>query len=101
MHWRTNDVSFTMAVDTAAGVAAPVVAADPATGMNIDTADDLFVDVAVFASASVWGGGDEVTAAIHVDTDATPSAAANDAHASGAAIAGTDTVVEAVPTRKR
>ena len=41
-----------------------LVAADPGTGMDIDTADDLFVDISVFASASVWGGGDEVTAAI-------------------------------------
>ena len=67
------DTGTDVAVDTAEGVAAPVVAADPATGMGIDAADDLFVDVAVFALASVWDGGDEATAAIPVLGTAAPA----------------------------
>ena len=34
-----------MAVGTAPGVAAPVVAADPATNVDLGTADDLFADI--------------------------------------------------------
>ena len=63
-------------VGTAPGTAAPVVPADSATSMDIDTAGDLFVDDAVFASASVWGdGGDEITAAIPPAVDSAPGAA--------------------------
>jgi len=52
-------------------------------------------DGATATAASAAGDG------MDVGTYATPSAVANDAHASGASVAGTDMVVEAVPTRKR
>ena len=67
------DTGTDVAVGTAPGVAAHVVAADPATNMDIDTTDDLFADADDFDSASVWGEGDEIAA----------------------------TIPEAVPTRKR
>ena len=47
-------------------VTAPVVAADPAANVDIDTADDLFAGVADFDPTSVWGGDDEVTETIPV-----------------------------------
>ena len=65
------DTGTDMAVGTAPGVAAPVAAADPATNMDIDTADDLFAGVVGdFDSASVWGDGDEATAVMPVWGDA-------------------------------
>ena len=59
------DVGTDVAVGTAPGVAVPVVAADPTTDMDVDTADDvLLVGVADFDPTSAWGDSDEVTAAI-------------------------------------
>ena len=52
-----------MAVGTAPGVAVPMVAAAPATNMDVDTADDLFADIDDFDPTSVWGDDDEGTAA--------------------------------------
>ena len=65
----------------------------PPAWIDIGTADDLFVDVAVFASASIWGGGDEDTAAMPVWVNAEVSATATtDAGvvADGGASSGTD-----------
>ena len=64
------DTGTGVAVGSAPGVAVPVVAADPTTDMDVDTADDLFADVVDFDPTLAWGDSDEVTAAIPVWSDA-------------------------------
>jgi hypothetical protein len=48
------------------GVAAPVIAADSDTDIDVGTAGGLLPDVVDFDPTSAWGGGDEVTATIPV-----------------------------------
>ena len=46
------------------GVAAPVIAADSDTDIDVGTDGGLLPDMVDFDPTSAWGGGDEITAAI-------------------------------------
>ena len=72
---KTPDTGTGVAVDTAPGVTAAVVAADPAASMDVGAADDWFADVGDFDPTSIWGDGDEVTEAIPVLGAAAPAGA--------------------------
>ena len=85
---------------TAPGVAVPVVAADPATNVDVGITDDLFADIHDFDPTSGWGNDDEVTAAIPAWGDAEVTATVT-TDAINASFAGADMAVEPVPTRQR